>query len=104
MMPFRADTETPSVTVKTGQRFYLPFAQSCLRRDLRSCPVSAVRRMTKTVTDVHIDGIDSVWVIHSDGTQHRWTEQLADSDADLIALVQYFATKEGRAFDRATHG
>ncbi|MGO1262248.1 MAG: CpaF family protein [Brevibacterium aurantiacum] len=55
----------------------------------------------ETVTDVHIDGIDSVWVIHSDGTQHRWTEQLADSDADLIALVQYFATKEGRAFDRA---
>lgn len=55
----------------------------------------------ESITDVHIDGIDNVWIIRSDGSHERWTEPLAESDADLIALVQYFATKEGRAFDRA---
>nr|WP_023164810.1 CpaF/VirB11 family protein [Brevibacterium sp. Ap13]AGY35373.1 putative type II /IV secretion system protein,VirB11-like protein [Brevibacterium sp. Ap13] len=55
----------------------------------------------ETITDVHIDGIDNVWIIRGDGTPERWLEPLAESDTDLIALVQYFATKEGRAFDRA---
>jgi pilus assembly protein CpaF len=55
------------------------------------------------VTDVHIQGHETVWVKHIDGSRHRG-DPVAESDAELVELLRTAAARIGRTerrFDAA---
>ncbi len=47
------------------------------------------------ITDIHVQGCDTVWLKHADGSRHRG-EPVADSDAELIELLRTAAARAGR--------
>lgn len=47
------------------------------------------------ITDIHVQGCDTVWLKHADGSRHRG-ESVADSDAELIELLRTAAARAGR--------
>lgn len=55
------------------------------------------------VTDIHVQGCDTVFIKHADGSRHQG-EPVADSDAELIELLRTAAARLGRTerrFDAA---
>jgi pilus assembly protein CpaF len=47
------------------------------------------------ISDIHVQGCDTVWLKHIDGTRHAG-EAIADSDAELVDLLRTAAARAGR--------
>ena len=47
------------------------------------------------ITDIHVQGCDTVWLKHADGSRHPG-EPIADSDDELIDLLRTAAARAGR--------
>jgi len=50
----------------------------------------------ESVTDVHVQGYDQVFVVHEDGTK-RQVGPVASSDDELVALIRFAAARMGRS-------